>query len=435
MAESSAGWTKSKGLFFAAAVCWFVLLVAWVNLQLAHWQARTDPRFPAGVITLPNGQTYTQDFACQMIFFRGLREHAMTRPYTMVDQETFFRHALPMSQSGMTHAYSPVAYALIRPLLSFSGPTPYLIYTILCALGFLLLLYFWLLSRATAPPQLTALAVCIFSLCLVFGFEVGQSAILTTALLGAFWAVLARRNESSWNTDILPALLFWALCLKPSVAIVPAMMLLAARAWRPMLLGALLLLVTWTALCGHYGGWWIGLRDYATLLNHYNNAGMSAFLRRGAQTAASFHRTEILFSLNRTLLLGLSAVLVLLRWLKRISASGHFLAMGWVFLIFSPYLLPSELWLIVLLVVEGPFFRAQRWGTAVVKLLLLAAVLDLRDGMALPVDVNYPLKCALAAWMLLEALRQRSRPTVSTNSSAPNSRSSSGHRRGIQKSC
>jgi hypothetical protein len=81
--------------------------------------------------------------------------------------------------------------------------------------------------------------------------------------------------------------------------------------------------------------------------------------------------------------------------------------MGWVFLIFSPYLLPSELWLIVLLVVEGPFFRAQPLLPALLKLLLLAAVLDLRDGMALPVDVNYPLKCLFAAWMVFEAVRQR----------------------------
>jgi hypothetical protein len=255
--------------------------------------------------------------------------------------------------------------------------------------------------------QLIALGICIFSLCIVFGVQVGQSAILTTSLLGALWAILQTRRDATWSTDLLLALLFWALCLKPSVTIIPAMLLLGARAWRALAISGALLLVTWTLVCGHYGGWITGLRDYSQFLNHYNNAEMTPFLRRGDQSAASFHLTEVLFSLNRALLLGLSAVLLLLRWLKRISASGQFLGMGWVFLIFSPYLLPSELWILCLLVVEGPFFRAQPAPLAAAKLLLLAAVIDLRDGLFFSFEVNNPLKCLLAAWMLWEAVRYR----------------------------
>jgi hypothetical protein len=185
------------------------------------------------------------------------------------------------------------------------------------------------------------------------------------------------------------------------------MLLLGARAWRPLAISAVLLLTTWTAVCGHYGGWLTGLRDYSQFLNHYNNAEMSPFLRRGDETAAGYELTRILFSLDRALLLGLSAALVVLRWLGRISASELFLGLGWAFLLFSPYLLPSELWLLCLLVVEGPFFRAQAWPPAAAKLLLLAAVLDLRDGLFLPIDVNFPLKCLLAAWILWDALRER----------------------------
>ncbi len=202
------------------------------------------------------------------------------------------------------------------------------------------------------------------------------------------------------------------MCLKPSVTIIPAMLLLGARAWRPLAIGSVLLLATWTAVCGHYGGWLTGLRDYSQFLNHYNNAEMSPFLRQGNETAAGYELTRILFSANRALLLGLSAALLLLRWWGRISAPEQFLAMGWVFLLFSPYLLPSELWILCLLVVEGPFFRAQSWRLAAGKLLLLAAVIDFRDGLFLSIALNFPLKCLLAAWILFDALQQKRRSSI-----------------------
>jgi hypothetical protein len=398
---------QQKRLFFAALLVWIIVAVGWINLLMAQLQAHTNPSYPPGVVTLPNGKTFVQDFAWQMIFFRGIRDHDLARPYTMADQENYIRQVLPTAAGGMTHAYSPVAFLLALPLIATPGQGAFLIYTILCGLGIIALFHFWLLPRASSAPQLGALSVCVFSLCLVFGILVGQSAILTTTLLGALWAVLQTRRQATWGSDLLLAILFWALCLKPSVTILPAMLLLGARAWRPLIMSALLLLATWTAVCGHYGGWLTGLRDYDHFLNHYNNAEMSPFLRRGDETATGYEITRLLFSLNRALLLGLSLGLVLLRWLNRISAPELFLGLGWVFLLFSPYLLPSEMWILCLLVVEGTFFRAQAWPTALGKLLLLAAVLDIRDGLFLPIDVNFPLKCLLAAWIMIDALRER----------------------------
>jgi hypothetical protein len=409
MAEPVSQLDKQKKLFFASLLVWIIVAVGWINLLMAQLQAHTNPSYPPGVVTLPNGKTFVQDFAWQMIFFRGIRDQDLARPYTQAQQEIYIRQVLPTAAGGMTHAYSPVAFVLALPLIAAPGHGAFFIYTVLCGLGIIALFHFWLLPRATSAPQLAALAVCVFSLCLVFGILVGQSAILTTTLLGALWAILQSRRASTWGSDLLLAILFWALCLKPSVTIVPAMLLLGARAWRPLAIGAVLLLATWTAVCGHYGGWLTGLRDYAQFLNHYNNAEMSPFLRRGNETATGYEITRILFSLNRALLLGLSAALLVLRWLARISAAEQFLGMGGVFLLFSPYLLPSEMWILCLLVVEGTFFRAQGWPIVAAKLLLLAAVLDLRDGLLLPIDVNFPLKCLLAAWMLWDALRERNR--------------------------
>jgi hypothetical protein len=409
MAEQVPNAGKHNRLFFAAVALWILLVTAWINLFFAELEAASVPGLPPGIVQRPNEPIFAQDFAWQMVFFRGIRDGNISRPYTMAGQEDYIRRVLPQVQSGMTHAYSPVAFVLALPLIATPGQGAYLIYTTLCALGIVLLYGAWLVPRATSAPRLIALGLCACSLCLVFGFLVGQSAILTTTLLGALWAILQTRREATWGNDLLLAILFWALCLKPSVTIIPAMLLLGARAWRPLALGAALLLATWTAVCGHYGGWLTGLRDYSQFLNHYNNAEMSPFLRRGDETAAGYELTRILFSLDRALLLGLSAALVVLRWLGRISASEQFLGLGWVFLLFSPYLLPSELWILCLLVVEGPFFRRQSWPLAMGKLLLLAAVIDLRDGLFLPIDVNFPLKCLLAAWILWDALQQKHR--------------------------
>src|ERR1700679_380643 len=154
MADPVPSAAKPKKLFFACLLVWILITVGWINLLIAQLQAHTDPHYPPGVVTLPTGQTFVQDFAWQMIFFRGIRDHAMTRPYTMAQQEMYVRQVLPFTRGGMTHAYSPVAFVLARPLIAMPGQGAFLIYTVLCGLGMIALFHFWLLPRTTAIPQL-----------------------------------------------------------------------------------------------------------------------------------------------------------------------------------------------------------------------------------------------------------------------------------------
>jgi hypothetical protein len=404
-----------KRVFFGVLCVWFAILVFWVNHGMVSLQAQSPKNAPFGIFTVPNGGTYAQDFSYNMLYFQGIRERQIEHPYRMADQEKFMRHLLPEYPTGMTHAYSPVAFVLAQPLLWFSGPERYLLYTVLCAAGLVLLYQFVLLPRAETLSQLGVLAIAATSVCLILAFRLGQSSLLTTSLLGAFWALLRNRgNKSPLKVDLPLALLFWALCLKPSVAIIPAMLLLGAQAWRPLALGGAFLLVTWSCVAGFYGGWWTGLGDYSHLLNHYNGSEMTSFMQRPYDSPGRSYLAVLidrfstqLFSLERGLILAASALLLLLRWTRRLNGSEHFQGMIGAFLLVSPYLLPSEDLILCLLAAEGPFFRTgeplARWA----KILVLLGILDWRGGVTFPVDLNYPLRAALFGWMLLEAMRAR----------------------------
>jgi hypothetical protein len=407
-----------KRFLFGFVCLWCAILVGFSAVTMLRLQSQTDPAYPFGIFTSPDGRIGAQDFSYNLLFLEGIRERLVPHPYRMADQERLMRRMVPMGTSGMTHAYSPVAFVLAQPLLALPGRERYLAYLVLSAVGIILLFHFCLLPRMDAPGQFWALAICVTSVCLFLAFEVGQSVLLTTTLLGFFWALLRKRGpKSSWRDDWILALLFWSLCLKPSVAIIPAMLLLGARAWRPLALGVALLLLTWAGTAGEYGGWWNGLRDYSYLLNHYNGDAMTAFMQRGPvpKTWGQMldpHFESHLFLAERLLILVLSFGLVLLRWLNRLTASGHFQAMIGTFLLFSPYLLPSEDWILCLLAVEGPFFRPGSRAMILARLLILAGILDLRSGVTFPTDVNYLLRIALFGWMLAEFWRNRNAPVL-----------------------
>jgi hypothetical protein len=160
-------------------------------------------------------------------------------------------------------------------------------------------------------------------------------------------------------------------------------------------------------VAGYYGGWWTGFWDYLFLLNHYNNADFTPFMQRGHETADEKHLTSLFFSLDRAFVLASFLTLLILRWTRRVTASEQFQGMVWVFLLLSPYLLPSENWIVCLLVVEGSFFQSRDWAAIAGKLLLLAAILNLRAGVTFPWAVDGCLKWLLFAWVGAEWLRGR----------------------------
>jgi len=202
------------------------------------------------------------------------------------------------------------------------------------------------------------------------------------------------------------------------LALIPVALLLGARAWRELALLALLLLATWAVLGPFYGGWIDGLTDYRALLNHYYKGGMTPFMRevftRHGDTGANAFfttlfpdRSELFFDASRALFLGVTALLLALRWTGRLDASRHFRGMIWTFLMLCPYLLPSEDTIVCLLIVEGRFFRSRGLVRHAFLLLLMLALMNLRQGLTSPGQINFPLKCALLGWMAVEWMRHR----------------------------
>lgn len=398
----------SRLCFILLCVIW-ASFVIWANLSLSVMRAENRAQnLPVGVFSFSDGTVLTQDFAYNLLFLKGVQERLVSHPYRLEDQENLLRRMVPEGTQGMTHAYSPVAFVLALPLLSISGGHAYLLYTILCAAGVLLLFYFHLLPQVESLLQIYALLACTVSVCVMLGLIVGQSALITTTFLGALWCLLKRRPTScSLVSDILIAALFWALSFKPSLTLIPLALLLGARAWRPVVLGLLLLLATWICVADYYGGWWTGFRDYLFLLNHYDNADFTPFFQRGYETPDHQHLTRLLFSLDRDLILATSLSLIILRWMRRITGSEQFQGLVWAFLLLSPYLLPSENWIICLLVVEGSFFQSRNLAVIAGKFLLLCAVLNLRSGLVFPWPVDAYLKWLLFAWIVVEWLQAR----------------------------
>jgi hypothetical protein len=393
---------KRLTLLFVAA--WLIFVVVAVNLFLGSMQAKSRADFPFGVVTIGH-EVYAQDFSYNLLILRGIEHRVVEHPYRFADQEKLIRGILPQMRKGMSHAYSPVTLVLGWPLLQLSGSAAFILYTGLMTGATLLLFSMYLVTRATCPAQLFALALSATSIVCAAAFLVGQSALLTTPLLGAFWMILQRPDKSALARDALLALLFWAICLKPSVAIIPGMLLLGAREWRVLALGALLLAATWLLTARYYGGLFTGLADYSNLLNHYSNADFPPYLRLREESASRLRWDAALFSIDRVLVLGSSLALLFLRWRGRIGASEHFQGMVWIFLLFSPYLMPSENWVLCLLVVEGTFFSSERVPYG--KLLLLAAILNLRAEVTVPWQVDIYLKAALFVWILWEWIKEK----------------------------
>jgi len=403
----------------------FVALIAWLNRPGSDLQLYKQAGLPFGCVPTPQGGYAVQDFAYNLMYLHGIGDRVVPHPYRLTDQETLIRHALPTASSGMCHAYSPVAYVLAQPLLALPPHFAYVALLILAALAILLLYGLDLLPRADRL-QLYLLLICVVSITEVTAFAEGQSALLTTPLIGAAWWLLRREQRGPWAVIAL-GLITWALCMKPSVALIPVALLLGARAWPALGVTAFLLAVTWAALGPLYGGWWQGLVDYRHLIGHYYMDAMTPFMRdvftRHSDTGANAYfstllpgHTALFFTASRCLFLLTTVLLLALRWAGRLTPSQHFRGMIWTFLMLCPYLLPSEDTIICLLVVEGDFFRSRgAWRNAAL-LPLMIGLMNLRAGLTFDGQVNFPLKCVLLGWMAVEAVQMRS--TTVQNSSA-----------------
>ena len=407
-----------RGFVLLLLGAFLLAFVAWVNRPGSDLQSYKQAGLPFGCIPSPQGGYAVQDFAYNLMYLRGISDRVVTHPYRQEDQVKLIHHALPTASSGMCHAYSPVALVLAQPFIALPPPVAYVAFSVLAA-GSLLALYGLDLLPRADRLQVYLLVICAISVTSATAFAVGQTALVTTPLIGAVWWLLRRESPSAWRALALAGLT-WAVCLKPSLAMIPVALLLGARAWSELALLGVMLAVTWAALGPLYGGWIDGLRDYQSLLNHYNEAGMDPFMRdvftRHGDTGLNAFlstlfpgRSALFFRVSRALFLGTTVLLLGLRWAGRLDDSQQFRGMIWTFLMLCPYLLPSEDTILALVIMEGDFFRARGVARNLALVMLMLALMNLRAGLTFPGQINFPLKCALLAWMGVETWMRRGR--------------------------
>jgi hypothetical protein len=398
---------RGRLLFVLALGILYLSLFVSVSQNFQALRKDGNHEYPFGIFATSEGGLFVQDFSYNMLFLRGIHDRAVARPYQMEGQAQMARIILPESGSGMHHAYSPVSFILTLLLPYVTNFQAFIVYFIVTGGGILLLTYFYLLPGAIQPLQFGILAVALPSVTTFEALVVGQTAMLTTVLIGALWILLQRRQQSigvPLVLDLAMALLFWTVCFKPSIGFVPFILLAASQSWRALSVGLGLLLATWTLLCGYYGGFWTGIADYAYLVDHYGNGLIPRYGEPPPQDAI----TLAIFALKRDALLVSGIILVLLRWAKRISLSELFQILLWVFVLFSPYLLTSEYWILVLLVVEGSFFISGTTFTCWIKWALMFIIFNVRANIGLTDHLAFPAQLILLAWLIVTIVRSRS---------------------------
>lgn len=400
--------------------------IACVAVVIAVMAVVIAPRFwatsrPAGVpfgcmpIAGSNG-VGLQDFAIHLHYLHCIRDRQMEHPYRPGEQEQVVHEWFPTAAEGFIHAYSPITLVLAWPLLLVTPAWAFFLWTIINAALLLALTWVYLLPRMTDAVQGLALLMLLCSYAVLDTLNMGQTAIFTTCLCACGYVLVAGRSRQippALGTDLLLALVLYALGFKPSIALVIYTLALGQRAWRPVMIAAAGSALTWIFLAPLYGGYVDGLMDYNWLLGHYCIADVPAFFASSlsplggtnltsaatlldpAGNGAAFHASRILFE-------GLLAVVVVLAWSGRIRLSTAFQALIWTFLLFCPYLLLTEDLLLGLLIVEGSFFRNGVGG--VIKALLIVFVANIWIGTMVHFPLAFAAKLVLAAWWLAETM-------------------------------
>jgi hypothetical protein len=399
----------------------YVVVVAVLGVFVApkFWSGPRPAEVPYGIILIPGSDSFgIQDFACHMNYLHQIWNRAIDHPYRLRDQEQVMRTWYPRTTVGFPHPYSPVTMVVASPLMQIPVEWAYFLWTLCNAALLLLLTGFYLIPRMMNPVQAFAVLAVFCSYLVLDIFNMGQSAFASTGLVAAGYLLLSRRSTwpPSLGRDLLLGLVLFVLCAKPSIALILFAMAVSERAWRPVILAGIGLMVTWVALAPHYGGYVGGLQDYAWLLNHYTPAYMTPLFSEGLPPGISTNFNAFVttfmpgwnagvFQFSRYVFEGLVLLLIFLRWTKRISLSTQFQGLFWTFLIISPYMLVTEDFVICLLAVEGNFFRGGPGATVKVVLVLLLANIWL--GPLIHWPLTFTLKVVLAAWWLIDLMTDR----------------------------
>jgi hypothetical protein len=302
---------------------------------------------PPGVAAAPPKNV--QDFAFVLNYARWAVARPDASPYTYDAHREFYRAWLgPRVSSALCFPYGWIAMLLLAPLFPLATAWAWLVWNLASA---------WLMGLAVrllpGDPQslrwarLVAVSPTAFH-CLING----QTALFTTGCFAGALHLGDRARRGDLGRAMAGAAFLVALLVKPPLAAVAALALLAAGRWRP--LGPAAVIAVTSALAAAW--WWTPgvLLDYVTLLRRYNLVDADEIVRAGCVPwSMSNLRSVVLhagwlddsqaFRLSGAVLAGALAVplvAVLRRRVWPLDAAASWVVVA--YLLFAPHLSPME---------------------------------------------------------------------------------------------
>jgi hypothetical protein len=348
-----------------------------------------------------DGQKWVfQDFTSHFNVVRQIWRQVTPRPYPPEGQRALYSAWLGETPpAGLIYGYSPTLLLLLAPLLSLSSFTAYLAYGLANAIAAGLLVYGLIGPRSRQQPwQWVAVLLCFFSVAFFSVFQFGQTVVLTTAALGAIWALLydpstQQWRASRWRGDLALSLLLWALSAKPNIAIFSGVLLVAAFRWRALALTACWCVLTTLVTAPYLGGWPVWWQDYLRLLSLYHDpAVQTSFLSWSSDPDNFTNFLQVLTHFNSwpyplqsrfSSSLWLAGLILLLgtQVLRTKPRPVLFFQINLLLaLIFNPNLLHTEDFLLVLLFLDEPLEKKDPLRPALLLALALAVNTNAKFG-------------------------------------------------------
>jgi hypothetical protein len=334
---------------------------------------------------------YSQDLVWHFNYCKSIWKQRGQRPYTEAYHLEFARAWLGEIPPGVwAFGYSPVLPFLARPFLHVEARTLYI--AVLLANAAILAT---LLRTAMGSDFRTRFfLVSIASISSLYVVRYGQ---LTFLFMGALWLAWRLTDElrsrgGGWRTGVLGMVIFF-LAVKPNYALVFAVALLMAGAWRPVLWGGGAALAACLYMTPYMGGWPQWLQDYGNLVSNYTPDRIAPSRAWCMDPLMNTNLVSPLVQagwLPPVILSRLSSCLWLLG-LGVLTAGAHtfwkrerpfcFQLNLLLFLLLSPHLMHYEDALLGLLFVSGTPEIGRRKQWALLFLAFITVNFDQRDGL------------------------------------------------------
>jgi hypothetical protein len=288
------------------------------------------------------------DFSTIFHFSKALYENKVERPYTTEGQLETYEHWLHEPRAYvMPVSYFPTCFQLWGSLSFLSVQQAFLLWNLLGAsIAFMVTREF---QKTFSPLKGSLLSMVIFlSSAGYCAFFFGQTGLLFTGLL----ILLSKPPFSSQKQSIFTSWALLVLLSKPPGAVLGWSLLIVQKRWREFFLSLIAPALITAIFCHQHGGvqtlldyiHWIRSCNVVSIGENFSKAITPLFQSNwiALATEKTSFTPATIYSLNQILLFGGFLLGIIFMGLKKINFTQAPLWLGWLYLLFSPYLVITE---------------------------------------------------------------------------------------------